>query len=291
MVFTEVFAKEVEIRPGRRLFVRKVSIGSANSIHPTLQLICVHGTCGTERQYHLFLESLDRLLGHKQQLCCLLFDSIGCGQSPSLKEWDAFGNLEVRADLEAIIQNHSNQTLPTVLVGHSYAPSIFLPLLVEKPKLISNLSGCILICTAVRNEHLQHCDGGHPIMKLPVFMLRCLQKQLTEGFVQIAVHPDHVVLKDAVRSDSNANDIAVAKAYHRQIEFATEEHLNAIAHVPTLILHGADDGVIPVQCGQHLKNSLPKSELVVIDRASHLVMLEKPDHVAEEVFTFIKKLL
>ena len=291
MVLTENFAGEVEVRPGRRLFVRKVTIGSTISTGPAqLQLICVHGTCATEKQYQLFLESIDKLLQTKK-ISCLLFDNVGCGQSPSLEEWDAYCNREIRADLEAIIENHADPTLPTVLIGHSYAPSIFLPLLQERPELVPKLSGCILLCTAVRSEHLPHSDGGHYVMRLPVAILRCFQKQLTEGFLHLAVHPDHVALKDAVRSNSNANDIRVAKAYHRQMIWASEEHLAGIAHVPTLILHGADDGVIPVECGQHLQNKLPRSKLVVLDRSSHLVMIEQPDQAAQEAVTFLERLL
>lgn len=304
MVFTEDFADEVEVRPGRRLFVRKVSIGSTKStcssstpIAAKLQLICVHGTCATEKQYQLFLESLDRLLNESERkISCLLFDNVGCGRSPSLREWEAYGNTEIRADLEAVIRTHANPSLPTVLIGHSYAPSIFLPLLQENLKLIPNLSGCILMSTAVRSAKLPLRDGGHVIMRLPVAILRCIQGQLTEGFLQMAVHPDHVALKEAIRSDSNANDMRVAQAYHRHMEWAGEDHVKnsiaALGNVPTLILHGADDGVIPVECGQHLHNLLlPKSEFVVIDRASHLVMIEQPDRAAQEAFAFIGKLV
>lgn len=215
-MLTEDSAKVVEVRPGRRLFIRKVLIGSTKSVEPALQLICVHGTCATERQYQPLLESLDRRFEH-EKVVCLLFDCIGCGQSPSLKEWDAYSNSEVRADLEAVIQNHSNPTLPTILMGHSYAPSIFLPLLTERPNLLPHWLGCILTSTAVRSDHLHQRDGGHLVMSLPVVLLRCLQKPLTEGFLQMAVHPDHVKLKDVIRTESNSNDMAVAQAYHRQM--------------------------------------------------------------------------
>ena len=291
MVFSEEFADEMEVRPGRRLFVRKVLIGSTESTKPAaLHLICAHGTCATEKQYQLLLEAIDPLVKFGK-ISCLLFDNIGCGQSPSLKDWKTYENNEIRADLEAVILNHADPSLPTVLIGHSYAPSIFLPLLKEKPKLIPKLAACILMSTSVRQEHLTQRDGGHPIMRLPVAVLSCLQTQLTEAFLHIALHPDHVELKQAVRDDSNRNDMAVAKAYHRQMEWAKAEDLEGILHVPTLIIHGADDGVIPVACGQHLQNTLPKSELIVIDRARHLVMVEQPDQTAKEVYAFLEKLL
>jgi hypothetical protein len=48
--------------------------------------------------------------------------------------------------------------------------------------------------------------------------------------------------------------------------------LSLPAHLPkVLIIHGADDRLIPIECGQHLYNNISSSELVVVDSASHLV--------------------
>lgn len=328
MVLTEDFAAEVEIRPGRRIFVRKVSIGGGgggggSSPLPRRQLICAHGTCATERQYQLFLEALDKLLCEKRgtttatatPLSCLLFDNVGCGQSPPLHEWDAYANAEIAADLRAVIQRHADPTLRTVYVGHSYAPSIFLPLL-RGPSaaagglaavVVPHLAGCILLSTAVRDSpHLPLPDGGHWMMRLPLPLLRCLQPHLTQAFVQRAIHPDHAALRAAIIRDSNANRMYVAQAYHRQMQWATLKDVQlppphgsdaaavaaaALPLVPVLIVHGADDGVIPVECGQHLRNHLPHAELVIIERASHLVMIEQADQVALAAYNFLARCL
>jgi pimeloyl-ACP methyl ester carboxylesterase len=318
MVFIEEFADVVEIRPGRRIFLRKILMhGSGlDPSRPTaihVQLIFVHGLCGTELQYSLLLKSFHELLSSsndkKYHVSCILYDSIGCGQSPSLPEWDAYSNEECRADFEALfaLQNVEGLTvapspsLPTLLVGHSYAPSIFLPSLHGRnvePFLLPNLAGIILINTALRDSQFNIPDGGHVIMRLPVFILNCIQSLLTEGFLNMAVHPDHVELRNEIRRLSQKNDMRVAQAYHRHMEWAHPFHLHKAIWrrkdvvVPTLVLHGANDGLTPVECAQHIHNQLlttQKSDLVIIDKASHLAMIEQPDQAAKALYDFMEK--
>jgi pimeloyl-ACP methyl ester carboxylesterase len=324
MVLIEEFAEVVEIRPGRRIFLRKVLLGcsqpdSLSTSQKHIQMIFVHGLCGTEQQYQLLLDSLDKLMSSassefsKLNYCasCFLYDSIGCGQSPPLYDWNAYSNEEMRADFEAIVTlKYLNETvsapsliLPTILVGHSYAPSMFLPLVAARRDgtlLLPNLIGLIFINTAVRGLHFHIPDGGHAVMRLPVFILRCIQSSLTEGFIKIAIHPEHVDLRNEIRKQSQHNDMRVAQAYHRHMEWAHLSHLqNAIWRsndkvLPTLTIHGAKDELTPVECAQYIHNHLlptQKSDLVIIDRACHLVMLEQPEQTAKAVLTFLEKLL
>jgi pimeloyl-ACP methyl ester carboxylesterase len=317
MVFIEEFADVVEIRPGRRIFLRKILVDGAESdpSNPTahVQLILVHGLCGTEQQYHLLLKSFHKLLSSsndkKYRLSCFSYDGIGCGQSPSLPGREAYSNEECRADFEALFALQSIEgtmaapslTLPTLIVGHSYAPSIFLPSLQvrnDQPLLVPNLVGIVLINTALRDSKFNIPDGGHVIMRLPLFVLNCIQSLLTEGFLNMAVHPDHVELRNEIRRQSQKNDMRVAQAYHRHMEWAHSYHLHKViwrrkdVAVPTLILHGANDGLTPVECAQQIHNQLlttQKSDLVIIDQASHLVMIEQPDQAANALYNFMEK--
>jgi pimeloyl-ACP methyl ester carboxylesterase len=164
----------------------------------------------------------------------------------------------------------------------------------------------VLMSTGVRSEKLPHKDGGHPVMKLPHFMLQWLQPTLTNAFIKMAVHPSHTQLAQNIRQASNTNDMRVAAAYHRHMVWASPE--TALAAIvrnsgsgndgvcPVLIVHGAADGVVPLACAEHLENLLllrahMVSKLVVIEPASHLVMMEQPEHVATEVLAFLKTIL
>jgi pimeloyl-ACP methyl ester carboxylesterase len=48
-------------------------------------------------------------------------------------------------------------------------------------------------------------------------------------------------------------------------------------HVPTLIIHGNDDQIIPLEEVETMHNAIPKSKLVILPDAGHLLNLEQPE--------------
>jgi pimeloyl-ACP methyl ester carboxylesterase len=66
---------------------------------------------------------------------------------------------------------------------------------------------------------------------------------------------------------------------------------------PALIVHGADDRLIPIICAQHLHNAMSvsssssSSELLVVDAASHLVHMEQAPRVATAILSFLVKIM
>lgn len=279
------------IRPGRSVFIRQDHQGNAED-NLDLQLVFQHGTMATEKQYGLVLNVLKQRCGEflsSTRVKYILYDCVGCGQSPPPEDSSpaAFGNAELAKDFAAIVEQFTDPTVPTVLIGHSYGPTIVLHYL--RTNSLSNLRGVVLIGTSIRNSHLPHSDGGHPIMRLPLFILRFLQKKMTEEFVKISVHSEHTELREEVRKSSDRNDMAIARNYHRNMHWATVDDVNSIREVPALIIHGRDDGILPLECGHHLAEQLPTSTFVVVDQASHLVMLEQPEKVGEEILRFLSR--
>ncbi len=59
--------------------------------------------------------------------------------------------------------------------------------------------------------------------------------------------------------------------------------------VPTLILWGAEDGVIPLAHGRRYQALIPGSELVVIPECGHAVLREQPEHGARAIIEFIER--
>lgn len=60
--------------------------------------------------------------------------------------------------------------------------------------------------------------------------------------------------------------------------------------VPTLVIHGRDDTLMPLAEGEKLAAGIPDAELVVIDDAGHLVNLEQEDAFNEAIFQFLAAL-
>ncbi len=62
-------------------------------------------------------------------------------------------------------------------------------------------------------------------------------------------------------------------------------------HLPTLILHGADDQIIPLQEAQAMQAAIPGARLEVIPDGGHLLNLENPAAFNQAVRSFLKELV
>lgn len=60
--------------------------------------------------------------------------------------------------------------------------------------------------------------------------------------------------------------------------------------VPTLIIHGADDQIVPVSEAQAMQQAIKDSKLVVIENAGHLPNLEQPDQFNDAVIDFLEEI-
>lgn len=59
---------------------------------------------------------------------------------------------------------------------------------------------------------------------------------------------------------------------------------------PSLVIVGTRDILTPVPSGRHLAHLLPRSEFVVLPRAGHQLMQERPDELAELLDAFVARI-
>jgi pimeloyl-ACP methyl ester carboxylesterase len=90
---------------------------------------------------------------------------------------------------------------------------------------------------------------------------------------------------------------AVSRSVYAMIHEPVADRLGAIA-VPTLVIFGADDGLIPnpilhggstravAEAGVH---AMPRARLVVVEKAGHMVQLERPHEVDAALIEFVKE--
>jgi pimeloyl-ACP methyl ester carboxylesterase len=64
--------------------------------------------------------------------------------------------------------------------------------------------------------------------------------------------------------------------------------LPTLAKIPTLIVCGDRDLVTPAEYSRKMADVLPDSELVIVARAGHLVLLDKPDSVSDGLVRLVK---
>ena len=71
---------------------------------------------------------------------------------------------------------------------------------------------------------------------------------------------------------------------------ASPEVLGTI-HVPTLVLHGRNDTLIPLASGERFAASIPGAKLVTYDHVGHLPQVEIPERSAGDVAAFLAAVL
>lgn len=69
---------------------------------------------------------------------------------------------------------------------------------------------------------------------------------------------------------------------------ASADRMREIA-LPTLVMHGAQDNLIPVDAGRYYAAAIPGAELVVFDNVGHVPMEEAPDQSAAALEAFLAR--
>ncbi|MFX1316915.1 MAG: alpha/beta fold hydrolase [Promethearchaeota archaeon] len=65
-------------------------------------------------------------------------------------------------------------------------------------------------------------------------------------------------------------------------------NITSSINVPCLIVCGKDDKLTPVKYSEYFKDNIQNSELKIINKAGHMVMIEKPKQVNKAIENFIK---
>lgn len=251
-------------------------------------MLLMHGSCASSSQYSGLLQAMAETLD--QPIVCHLFDAISCGKSPLVRDWKAYHTDQAVLDLKAILEQEMDTSLPTVLIAHSYAPTIIIRHM-HRHGTPSNVKGFVFLSSGMSGDANPIRDGGHPIFRLPIIVLRFLQPSMTKSFLEAAYHPKTTgeLIEEASKSNSG-NDMYMAKAYHTHHQWATKDECAALHGLPVLGLHGRDDKILPAEAGQQLADFIKAKNFVKLEDTSHQVMEEKPMDVAQHIAAFMKEI-
>jgi 3-oxoadipate enol-lactonase len=67
----------------------------------------------------------------------------------------------------------------------------------------------------------------------------------------------------------------------------TSARLPALTGLPTLVIHGDEDAMLPVQNGKLIASLIPDAELDVLEGVGHMFWWERPSHSAERFRTHV----
>ena len=101
------------------------------------------------------------------------------------------------------------------------------------------------------------------------------------------------------RSDAEANvrrlikqqsPVAIRSAIHRMMHRPDSSALLAQVSVPTLVITGEEDEMIPVEESRRIAGAIPGAKLVIIPGAGHLANLEQPEAFNAQLSAFLAAL-
>ncbi|THB73926.1 MAG: alpha/beta hydrolase [Gammaproteobacteria bacterium] len=245
-------------------------------------LVLIQGLGGTVRSWEPQLEFFAK---HFQ---VILIDNRGAGQSDKP---DTEYSIELFAkDVKCVLDYLEIYSIN--LLGISMGGFIAQRFYHLYPHLVKTLTlGCTGMGLNDPNHHMFSCEL-HEIMHAErndenhSYLIEAMHKHF--------FHPVFVKRNGKYMKNLHSYTKAYPQPYHsykRQLmacysEKGLSEHLPDIK-VPTLIIHGEDDQVVPVQNAHFLASNIPNSKLSIIPETGHMFFVEKSAMFNSEVFQFL----
>jgi len=254
--------------------------GSGNPI------LCVHGLGANIFTWRHFITPFS------QTNRLILVDLRGFGASP--KPSDTHYSIEEHADdIYKIILRSDLKRL--TLIGNSLGGGIALlaamRLCEQNPARLSKL---VLIDAGAYKEYV---PGYLKLMRTPVggLIIHLAPSRLAARFVLRASYYDNNrITEEQVKA--YADPIASKEGRHALLQTARQcipansdeiiAKLKSIT-IPTMLLWGREDAVIPLKAGELLDQALPDSRLVVLEHCGHIPQEEKPDETIASISKFM----
>ena len=167
---------------------------------------------------------------------------------------------------------------PALVVGHSLGGAIAMRLAVAHPELVERL----VLVGSIRPDALRGAAAARPLLRLlrpgvriGVVAGTATTRPTMRRLVYDGAHLTRAVLAGYRRPRRVQGSVAAIERMLRHT--AQDRPLSATAvSQPTLLLWGDHDRTVPLSTGERLLEEIPDAQLVVIRRAGHLVLEERP---------------
>jgi pimeloyl-ACP methyl ester carboxylesterase len=281
---------------GVPLAVREVGPSDA-----PLTVVFAHGFCLRMGAFHFQRMRLSEEWG--PQVRMIFYDQRGHGRSGQASP-ETYTVPQLGKDLETVLQVIAPRG-PIVLVGHSMGGMTVLSHARQFPQHYgSRITGAALIASAA--EGVAKSPLGeiltNPGLDAVLRAARSAPKLAHRGrtAARSLIGP---ILRAASYSDMRVSPSVVAfseqmmlgTAIPTMVEFlhALQVHdetaaLPTLAKIPTLIVCGDHDLVTPDEYSRKMADVLPESELVIVAKAGHLVLLERPASVNDGLVRLVR---
>jgi len=223
-------------------------------------IIFIHGAGGSHKHWTQQTAELGK------KFLTIAVDLPGHGDSES----EPFDQLEGYSNF---LYDFAKRVLGTkfVLASHSMGGAIALDFALRFPH---QLNGLILIGTGARMR---------------------VTPRIMEIFAPGQSFPEfNTFTKSAVANPEVFIQAGIDPIYYHDFLFCDGfDYMDRIKCIetPTLVIGATEDPIKPPRCSQYLADSIPNSQLVIIEQAGHLMMLEKPQQVNDHIEQFITSMV
>lgn len=237
----------------------------------------IHGNLASSRWWKPALEQW-RALGATGKASLLFADWRGCGQNPDWKPDQPFSLKDLAQDFLEMLDRERLSTVN--VVGHSLGGLIALQMMILNPQ-------------RVKRAMLLDPVGANGVI---------FDDSMYEAFRQMALSPDLTktvilsTIKDSQNVPKKLQDEFAEDAYKavRGIGTSVLEILKSVdlreriqhVNVPTLIVHGKEDAIIPKADSETLASLMPHAELEVLDGVGHCWNVENPKAFTARIRTW-----
>ena len=270
--------------------------------HAPLTVVFAHGYCLRMGAFYFQRARLAEQWG--PQVRMVFYDHRGHGQSAEASP-DTYTVEQLGKDLETVLAVTAPKG-PVVLVGHSMGGMTVLSHARQYPQRYpTRIVGAALISSAA--EGVARSPLGeilkNPALEAARFAVRHAPKTVHRGrgaaksiiapILRAASYGDEKVSPSVVAFSEkmmHGTPIATLVGFLHALEVHDEDTgLRTLAKVPTLIACGAHDLITPVEHSEAMAAALPKSELVIVGGAGHLVQLEQPEAIDDALVRLVER--
>lgn len=206
---------------------------------------------------------------------CVSYDHRGAGESPVSPE--AITKEEIVDDLFAVMDKLKIEKY--VLAGESMGGAIAITAALRQPERFNGLvlvDSTMPIQAPLTEESKQFIDFIRADYKAAMggFVKQCIPEPNSEYYHQWG-------LDICLRAKAEAA-VRLIRLFEGNTNGDPEYILSDI-NVPTLVIHGSKDVIVPLEVGKYLANNIPNAELVVIEGAGHVPTITYPYDVVEAI--------
>jgi pimeloyl-ACP methyl ester carboxylesterase len=252
-------------------------------------LVLVHGIAGTSGAWRELLPGLS------QHFTVVAPDLLGHGQSAKPRGDYSLGAYASGIRDLMVALGHDRATF----VGHSLGGGVAMQLAYQFPERCERL---VLVSSGglgrevhllLRAASLPGAEYVLPVLVQPALLRAGAAIGGLLGRIGLQPGPD---LSEFARGYGSLRDLETRQAFIQTLRAVIEpggqrvsarDRLYLAAEVPTLIIWGAHDRIIPAEHGRRAHGEMPGSYFLEIPEAGHFPQLDRPRELADAIVTFV----